>query len=72
VYVPTTPVPTSGYFLLVPEEDVTELDWSPEQALQTIISAGLTAPPEVRYFKPGTAPPRPPRGGPREETGGLP
>jgi uncharacterized membrane protein len=33
VYVPTTPVPTSGYFLLVPEEEVTELDWSPEQTL---------------------------------------
>jgi uncharacterized membrane protein len=51
VYVPTTPVPTSGYFLMVPEEEVTELNWSPEQALQTIISAGLTTPPEVRYFK---------------------
>ncbi len=52
VYVPTTPVPTSGYFLLVPEEDVTELNWSPEQTLQTIVSAGLTVPPEVRYFRP--------------------
>lgn len=52
VYVPTTPVPTSGYFLLVPEEDVIELDWTPEQTLQTIISAGLTVPPEVRFFKP--------------------
>jgi uncharacterized membrane protein len=51
VYVPTTPVPTSGYFLLVPEEEVTELNWSPEQTLQTIVSAGLTVPPEVRYFK---------------------
>jgi uncharacterized membrane protein len=51
VYVPTTPVPTSGYFLLVPEEEVTELNWSSEEALQTIISAGLTAPPEIGYFK---------------------
>jgi uncharacterized membrane protein len=56
VYVPTTPVPTSGYFLIVPEDEVTELDWSPEQTLQAIISAGLTTPPEIRYFKPGTAP----------------
>jgi uncharacterized membrane protein len=55
VYVPTTPVPTSGYFLLVPEEEVTELNWTSEQALQAIISAGLTAPPEVGYFKAGTA-----------------
>jgi uncharacterized membrane protein len=51
VYVPTTPVPTSGYLLLVPEEEVTEPTWTPEQALQTIISGGLTTPPEVRYFK---------------------
>jgi uncharacterized membrane protein len=56
VYVPTTPVPTSGYFLLVPEEEVTELNWSSEQALQAVISAGLTAPPEVGYFKDGLAP----------------
>ncbi len=44
VYVPTTPVPTSGYFLLVTEEEVTELDWGPEEALQAIVSAGITAP----------------------------
>jgi uncharacterized membrane protein len=49
-------VPTSGYFLLVPEEEVTELSWGPEQALQTIISAGLTAPPDVSYFKTSPAP----------------
>jgi uncharacterized membrane protein len=56
VYVPTTPVPTSGYFLLVPEAEVVELNWTPEQTLQAIISAGLTAPPEIRYFKAGTTP----------------
>jgi uncharacterized membrane protein len=55
VYVPTCPVPTSGYFLLVPEEEVTELNWSPEQTLQAIISGGLTALPEVSYFKTGPA-----------------
>jgi uncharacterized membrane protein len=37
--------------LLVPEEEATELNWSPEQTLQAIISGGLTAPPEVRYGK---------------------
>lgn len=50
VYVPTTPVPTSGFFLLVPEEEVTELNWSSEQTLQAIMSGGLAAPPEVSYF----------------------
>jgi uncharacterized membrane protein len=51
VYVPTTPVPTSGYFLLVPEEEVTELNWTAEESLQAIISAGLTAPAQVSYFR---------------------
>jgi uncharacterized membrane protein len=55
VYVPTTPVPTSGFFLMVPEEEVTELNWGSEQALQAIVSGGLTAPAEVSYFKPKTA-----------------
>ncbi len=50
VYVPTTPVPTSGFFLLVPEEDVTELNWDSEQTLQAIMSGGLTAPKEVTYY----------------------
>jgi uncharacterized membrane protein len=60
VYVPTTPVPTSGYFLLVPEEETVELSWTPEEALQAIISGGLTAPPEVRYYRNQPAPASPP------------
>jgi len=55
VFIPTSPMPTSGFFLLVPKEEVTELNWSSEQALQAIISIGLTAPPHVRYFQTGTA-----------------
>ncbi|WP_425613698.1 DUF502 domain-containing protein [Anatilimnocola sp. NA78] len=57
IYVPTTPVPTSGYFLLVPEEDVVELNWTSEQTIQTIVSGGLTVPPEVRFYK--SAQPKP-------------
>ncbi|MGE3803398.1 MAG: DUF502 domain-containing protein [Gemmataceae bacterium] len=60
VYVPTTPVPTSGFFLLVPEEEVTELNWTAEQTLQTIISGGLTVPAEVQYFVPPPAAPEDP------------
>jgi uncharacterized membrane protein len=67
VYVPTTPVPTSGYFLLVPEDEVTELNWTPEQSLQAIISAGLTAPPEVHYFKAGSVPTSEAPPGPRAD-----
>jgi uncharacterized membrane protein len=51
VYVPTTPVPASGFFLMLPEEEATELNWDVQQTLQAIISGGLTAPPEVSYFK---------------------
>jgi uncharacterized membrane protein len=50
VYVPTTPVPTSGFFLLVPEEEVTELNWNTEQTLQAVMSGGLATPREVSYF----------------------
>jgi uncharacterized membrane protein len=49
VYVPTTPIPTSGYMLLVPEEEVTDLDWELDETIQAVVSFGLTAPPIVRY-----------------------
>lgn len=49
IYVPTTPIPTSGYMLMVPEEDVTELDWSIDETLQAIISGGISVPRQVRY-----------------------
>jgi uncharacterized membrane protein len=50
VYVPTTPVPSSGFFLIIPEEEVTELNWNVQQTLQAIISGGLTAPPNISYY----------------------
>jgi uncharacterized membrane protein len=44
VYVPTTPNPTSGFFLMVPKSDVVELDMSVDAALKYIISMGVVAP----------------------------
>ncbi len=44
VYVPTTPNPTSGFFLMLPSKDVVELDMSVDQALKYIISMGTVAP----------------------------
>lgn len=41
VYVPTSPNPTSGYFLLVPEKDVTGIDITVEEAMKLIVSGGL-------------------------------
>lgn len=53
VYVPTTPNPTSGFFLMMPRQDVVELDMSVDEALKYIISMGVVAPPP----KTGIAPP---------------
>ena len=43
-YVPTTPNPTSGFFLLVPASDVIELDMSVDEALTYVISMGAVSP----------------------------
>jgi uncharacterized membrane protein len=50
IYVPTTPIPTSGYMLMVPEEEVTELCWTLEETIQAVVSFGLSAPETVQYF----------------------
>lgn len=44
VYVPTTPNPTSGFFLMIPREDVVELDMSVDDGLKMIISTGVVVP----------------------------
>jgi uncharacterized membrane protein len=61
VYVPTTPNPTGGYFLMLPRAQVRELDMTVDEALKYIISMGVVAP---RGY------PRPPRGEP--STAGYP
>jgi uncharacterized membrane protein len=45
LYVPTTPNPTSGFFLMVPRSDVIALRMSVDEALKYIISMGVVAPP---------------------------
>lgn len=45
VYVPTTPNPTSGFFLMLPKSEVIELDMSVDAALKYIVSMGVVAPP---------------------------
>lgn len=44
VYVPTTPNPTGGYFVMLPRSQVIELDMSVDEALKYIISMGVVAP----------------------------
>lgn len=45
VYVPTTPNPTSGFFLMMPRADVIRLQMSVDEALKYVISMGVVAPP---------------------------
>jgi uncharacterized membrane protein len=44
IFVPTTPNPTGGYFVIVPRADVIELDMSVDEAVKYIISMGVVAP----------------------------
>jgi len=65
LYVPTTPNPTSGFFLMVPKADVIELQMSVDQALKYIISMGVVSPPppapspSLPPARPGEADPNP-------------
>jgi len=47
VYVPTTPNPTSGFFLMVPRAEVIPLAMSVDAALKYVISMGVVAPPSA-------------------------
>lgn len=43
-FVPTTPNPTSGFYLLIPEDEIRDIDLSVEEAFKVIMSAGLVSP----------------------------
>lgn len=48
IYVPTTPNPTSGFFLMIPQADAIELDMSVDEALKYIVSMGVVAPEAIQ------------------------
>lgn len=52
VYVPTAPNPTSGYMEIIPVEDIISTDWTMDQAMSYILSAGAVAPEKVAFSKP--------------------
>ncbi|WP_083656121.1 DUF502 domain-containing protein [Mongoliimonas terrestris] len=52
VYVPTAPNPTSGYVEIVPVDDLIMLDWSTDDALQFVVSAGASAPATMPFDNP--------------------
>jgi len=47
VFIPTTPNPTTGYLQVVRRSDLVEVDWTVEQAVQVIMSAGILRPDHV-------------------------
>jgi uncharacterized membrane protein len=51
VCVLTGVVPPSGFTLYVPEDQVTDIDWSVNQALQAILSGGITTPAVIHYAR---------------------
>ena len=48
VFVPTTPNPTSGFLLFVPEKEIIKLDMSMEDGLKFVISCGIVTPVQRR------------------------
>ena len=55
LFVPTTPNPTSGFYLMIPESDVVNLSMTVEDAFTLIISGGMISPPAGRgNSAPGT------------------
>ncbi|MDP6821874.1 MAG: DUF502 domain-containing protein [Dehalococcoidia bacterium] len=44
VYIPTTPVPSSGFLLVVPMSDITILDMSSPEAMQMVVTGGVVVP----------------------------
>ncbi|MCC6278842.1 MAG: DUF502 domain-containing protein [Oligoflexia bacterium] len=51
VYVPTTPNPTSGFYIYVAEKDTRPSDLSVDEAFKVIVSLGLVSPSEVKTFQ---------------------
>jgi uncharacterized membrane protein len=46
IFVPTCPNPTSGYFIIIPEDEVIQTELTVEEALKIIISGGMVVPEE--------------------------
>jgi uncharacterized membrane protein len=56
-FLPTTPNPTSGFYLLVPEDEIIETQLTVEEAFKLVMSAGLVTPESMAEAAPSTAKP---------------
>lgn len=57
VFIPTTPNPTSGYYLLIPEDETVPLDLTVEEAFKLIVSAGMVGGGQIQEGGSGESPP---------------
>lgn len=51
IFVPTTPNPTSGFFIIIPQNDTMKTDMTVEEGIKMVISGGLIAPPNNELHK---------------------
>ncbi|MBS1258816.1 MAG: hypothetical protein MAG551_01879 [Candidatus Scalindua arabica] len=51
IFVPTTPNPTSGFLIYLPEDDIVETDMDIEEGMKLIISGGILVPEHLKLFK---------------------
>lgn len=58
IFVPTTPNPTTGWYAIVPEEEVLNLSMSVEDAFKVIVSGGIVSPSSAIVHNPASAPER--------------
>jgi uncharacterized membrane protein len=56
VMIPTTPNPTTGFFELVPAEDIIETTLTVEEAFKMIISGGIVSPDLIKFLEPPLGP----------------
>jgi uncharacterized membrane protein len=48
IFVPTAPNPTTGFMIIAAKNEVRELDWTIEEAMNTVVSGGIIGPGEIR------------------------
>ena len=63
-FLPTTPNPTSGFYLLVPEEELIDVDLTVEEAFKLVMSAGMVTPDATEPAEPAPEVPEDLRGAP--------
>ena len=51
IFIPTTPNPTSGYFLILPERDIHVINITRQEAMAMVISGGIIQPEQFQKMK---------------------